>query len=115
MYHPSLEKAQSFKGRGRRIPVYRDLVADMETPVSAYLKIQNSGPSFLLESVTGGNQVARYSFIGTGPSNLITTQGGPGEDPLQPVEPTVRAKAESIRPSQHGILDQGTKISGGLQ
>ena len=46
------------------IPVVRELPADLETPISAYLKLAGSGPSFLLESVTGGEQVARYSFIG---------------------------------------------------
>jgi anthranilate synthase component 1 len=46
------------------IPVARELPADLETPISAYLKLAGTGPSFLLESVTGGEQVARYSFIG---------------------------------------------------
>jgi anthranilate synthase component 1 len=46
------------------IPVVRELPADLETPISAYLKLAGTGPSFLLESVTGGEQVARYSFIG---------------------------------------------------
>ena len=46
------------------IPIIRELPADLETPVSIYLKLAGEGPSFLLESVTGGEQVARYSFIG---------------------------------------------------
>lgn len=46
-------------------PIVRELPADLETPVSLYLKTAGPGPSFLLESVTGGEQVARYSFIGT--------------------------------------------------
>lgn len=45
-------------------PVIRTLPADLETPVSVYLKLAGRGPSFLLESVTGGEQLARYSFIG---------------------------------------------------
>lgn len=48
-----------------RIPMIRELPADLETPISVYLKLSGSGPSFLLESVTGGEHVARYSFIGT--------------------------------------------------
>jgi anthranilate synthase component 1 len=48
------------------IPITRELPADLETPVSVYLKLAGSEPSFLLESVTGGEQVARYSFIGVG-------------------------------------------------
>ncbi len=45
-------------------PVIREMPADLETPVSVYLKLAGQGPSFLLESVTGGEQLARYSFIG---------------------------------------------------
>ncbi len=48
-----------------RIPVVRPLPADLETTISVYLKLSGEGPSFLLESVTGGEQVARYSFVGT--------------------------------------------------
>jgi anthranilate synthase component I len=47
------------------IPIVRELPADLETPISVYLKLAGKGPSFLLESVTGGEHVARYSFLGT--------------------------------------------------
>jgi len=47
-----------------RIPIVRELPADLETPISVYLKLAGYGPSFLLESVTGGEYVARYSFLG---------------------------------------------------
>jgi anthranilate synthase component 1 len=47
------------------VPVVRELSADLETPISAYLKLAGNSPSFLLESVTGGEHVARYSFLGT--------------------------------------------------
>jgi len=49
-------------------PLVRELPADLETPVTVYLKLARQGPSFLLESVTGGEQLARYSFIGVHPS-----------------------------------------------
>lgn len=49
------------------VPVIRELPADLETPVSVYLKLSGAKPSFLLESVTGGEQLARYSFIGVNP------------------------------------------------
>jgi anthranilate synthase component I len=49
------------------ITVVRELPADLETPVSVYLKLAGHGPSFLLESINGGEQVARYSFIGVNP------------------------------------------------
>ena len=58
------------------IPVYRVFAADLETPVSVYIKLMDShGPSFLLESVEGGEQVGRYSFVGINPSGTITLRG----------------------------------------
>jgi anthranilate synthase component I len=57
---------------GTRIPVYREILADLETPVSAYLKVAQGQPvSFLLESVEGGERWARYSFIGAGVAGSI--------------------------------------------
>ncbi len=53
------------------IPIIRELPADLETPVSVYLKLRGRGPSFLLESITGGEQVARYSFIGVNPGQAF--------------------------------------------
>src|SRR5690606_14225194 len=50
---------------GRLLDVYREVLADLETPLTAYLKIAGH-PAFLLESVEQGERVARYSFIGTG-------------------------------------------------
>ena len=71
------------------VPVYREITADLDTPVSAYLKVARPPYSFLLESVEGGERIARYSFIGTDPYDVIRT--GPGEshgatDPLTHVE-----------------------------
>jgi anthranilate synthase component 1 len=57
-------------------PVVRELPADLETPVSVYLKLAGQGPSFLLESVTGGEQLARYSFIGVNPSRAYLLRAG---------------------------------------
>jgi len=72
MYKPTLERVEEMAGQGNLIPIHRDLPADMETPVSIYLKLQDEGPCFLLESVSGGEQVARYSFIGVRPRGLVT-------------------------------------------
>ncbi|MGN6562028.1 MAG: hypothetical protein ACTHMU_05145, partial [Thermomicrobiales bacterium] len=50
------------------VPIAREVLADLETPVSAYLKVAGqSGYGFLLESVEGGERIARYSFIGADP------------------------------------------------
>lgn len=64
--------------RQRRIrvkPVVREIHADLETPISIYMRLANERPSFLLESVTGGEQVARYSFIGVEPSKAYVLRG----------------------------------------
>jgi len=82
MYYPTLEDVNKLKGKGNLIPVYRELVADLETPVSAFIKINRGGNSFLLESVEGGERLARYSFIGTEPYKTITTKGEENIDPL---------------------------------
>ncbi len=82
MYHPTLEEVKELKAQGNMVPVYRELVADLETPVSAFLKINRGGYSFLLESVEGGERVARYSFIGTEPYKTVSTYGKDNIDPL---------------------------------
>jgi len=60
-------------------PVFRELSADLETPVSVFLKLRNSGPCFLLESVEKGEQLGRYSFIGTNPSVVLKSSGNRAE------------------------------------
>ena len=77
MFYPSFEEImqlqaedrETMQGDARRplLPFYCDILADMETPVSAYCKTAQTPYSFLLESVSGGVQVARYSFIGIDP------------------------------------------------
>ncbi|MCE5259444.1 MAG: hypothetical protein LLG44_10405 [Chloroflexi bacterium] len=52
-------------------PLVRELPADVETPISVYLKLRGLGPSFLLESVEGGEHIARYSFIGAQPRAIL--------------------------------------------
>ena len=83
MYHPTLAEIKNTKWDGNLIPVYREIVADMETPVSAFLKINRGGNSFLLESVEGGQRLARYSFIGTEPYRDFTIRAKDKTDPLK--------------------------------
>lgn len=67
-----------FLGRakpGKLISVYREVMADMETPVSAFKKIDDGGNAFLLESVEGGERIARYSFLGVRPRCMIKSKG----------------------------------------
>ncbi len=83
MYYPTLEEIKKGKKDGNLVPIYCEIVADLETPVSAFLKINRGGRSFLLESVEGGERLARYSFIGTEPYRLLTTRAEDKADPLQ--------------------------------
>ncbi|MCX6010904.1 MAG: anthranilate synthase component I [Chloroflexi bacterium] len=76
MYSPTLEEVKKLKKQGNLVPVYREIKADLETPVSAYLKIAHGNYSFLLESVEGGERLARYSFLGTEPAMVLTTNNG---------------------------------------
>ena len=74
MLYPDIKKFHALCKRGNLIPVYREILADLDTPVSAFLKIGGS-PSFLLESVVGGEKWARYSFLGSNPSKIIRGWG----------------------------------------
>ena len=74
-YYPSLEEFKEKAKEGNLIPVYSEILADMETPVSAYKKIGKNKSSFLLESMEGGEKWARYSFIGVDPAMVFKSKG----------------------------------------
>ncbi len=71
MYTPSREEFVAAAARGNLIPVYRELLADGDTPVSAYAALGGGEHSFLLESVVGGETWAAYSFVGVAPRALV--------------------------------------------
>src|SRR4051812_45098018 len=75
MYSPKLDEFQKLATQGNLIPVTRRLLADIETPLSAYRKIRGAGESFLFESVEGGEHIGRYSFVGCNPRALIPQSG----------------------------------------
>jgi anthranilate synthase component I len=100
---PSRDEVKTLFAQGDLVPVYRTLLADLETPVSVYVKLAQMGHiSFLLESVEGGEQVGRYSFLGVNPKGVIVSRNGqvtrtlhgktetfalaPDQDPLHIVE-----------------------------
>jgi anthranilate synthase component 1 len=103
--------------------ILREIPADLETPVSLYLKLRGQGPSFLLESVEGGERIARYSFIGVAPRARYCLQNGvvqvtqgaaqrevklaPGEDPTRFMQ------AEMTR-FPAGSLPNAPRFTGGL-
>ena len=115
MYSPSKEAFLEKAKQGNLIPVYREIVADQETPVLVYERLRSAMreageklPSFLLESVDGGEHIARYSFIGCGPREVITAVGrkveiassGGDREQLDDVDPldVLKQRMEHFRP-----------------
>ena len=87
--------------RGNLIPVTRRILADLETPLSAYRKIRGAGESFLFESVEGGEHIGRYSFVGCNPRAIIRQTGNRIE---------VRENGKSTE-----SLSVGTDVKDGLE
>lgn len=73
-YFPRMGEFKKIARRGNLIPVYREIIADTETPVSACMKLNQNDNCFLLESVEGGEKWARYSFIGVNPSVIFKSK-----------------------------------------
>ncbi len=79
MIKPDKKTFLKLAKKGNIVPVYCDLLADLQTPVGAFLKISKSSKyAFLLESVEGGEKWARYTFLGASPSLVIKTSGKNG-------------------------------------
>ena len=81
MIYPSKDEFIKLSNKYNMIPIYLEVAADMETPVSAYYKICTSHKnaanySFLLESVEGGENIARYSFLGSKPHSVLIQKNG---------------------------------------
>jgi anthranilate synthase component 1 len=90
-YRPSFEEFTALAARASLVPVYRQLVGDTLTPVSAFCKIQEGEWAFLFESVVGGERLGRYSFLGAGP--FLRFQAWGDRVVLQPA----RGPAEELR------------------
>ena len=76
MVHPAYDEFVRLSARGLAVPVYREIFADFDTPVSAFSKIDDGRYAFLLESVEGGEQWGRYSFLGSRPEAVFRAQKG---------------------------------------
>lgn len=72
---PTPDEVHELSARGNLIPIYAELPTDLETPVSLFLKLSGSEPSFLLESVEGGERIARYSFLGVRVREALVLKG----------------------------------------
>jgi len=120
MITPSLEDFKRLANRGNLIPIFEEIHYDLETPISAFRKIDDGKSSFLLESVEGGEKWGRYSFLGSGSSHLFRSKGeefeilkngevfrkGKVKDPLQALEDFMR--------NYHPVLhDDLPRFSGG--
>ncbi|HXF91147.1 MAG TPA: anthranilate synthase component I [Nitrospiraceae bacterium] len=75
-YSLDLDEFRALAGQGNLIPLYREILADYETPVSAFAKIDHGPSAYLLESVEGGENWARYSFLGSGSPVVIREDRG---------------------------------------
>ena len=76
MYYPDKQEFRKLAKKGNLIPVYKEISADIDTPVSCFLKIDDGKSySYLLESVEGGEKIARFSFLGSDPSLIFKSKG----------------------------------------
>lgn len=75
MYYPAFKEFKKLASAGNLIPVYREILADMETPVSALRKLGGRPHVFLLESVEGGEKWGRYTFLGSDPRIIYRVRG----------------------------------------
>ena len=72
---PTREEFRTLASQGNLVPIFAELAADLDTPLSAFLRLRPGPYSFLLESVEGGEKWARYSFLGTDPHLVFTAKG----------------------------------------
>lgn len=75
-YSLNLDEFRSYAKQGNLIPLFREILADHDTPVSAFAKIDHGPSAYLLESIQGGEKWARYSFLGSGSPLLIYEDRG---------------------------------------
>jgi len=75
MYSPSFQTFERLAQEGNLIPVYREILADTETPVSVLMKLRSKSHAFLLESVEGGEKWDRYTFLGVDPRVIFRVKG----------------------------------------
>ncbi|GIW45433.1 MAG: anthranilate synthase component I [Candidatus Binatia bacterium] len=76
MFEPSYAEFCTLAGKGTAVAVTREILADLETPVSAFLKLDDGGDAFLFESVEGAEKWGRYSFLGIRPAGVLSAKEG---------------------------------------
>jgi anthranilate synthase component 1 len=94
---PSLDEIKKLQSQGNVIPVYKSVIADFLTPVSAFLKLEKDrSHAFLLESVEGGERIARYSFLGGDPFLVKRYKDGQPANFMQDLRATM-ARFKSVK------------------
>ena len=90
MYYPDIKTFKILAKKSNIVPVFKEMLTDLETPVSAFLKIsEDAEHAYLLESVEGQEKIGRYSFLGVDPSHIFKSSGNkitfytPGQDTKQ--------------------------------
>lgn len=125
MHQPTIDQFMALSQQGNSIPVSRVIMADLETPVTAFMKLANNDPhAFMLESVEHGEKLGRFSFIGFNPSHRFISRGNTlteyhdgnetthtvkrGEDPLHYLEQFTKrfqpAPVENMPPFYGGLV-----------
>ena len=125
-YYPNFDEFLKLAGKGNTIPVYRQLLADALTPVTAYQRLAHPpgfapcNNAFLLESVVGGERIARFSFIAADPEATfiargpnITIRGIRGEDNIESNDPLGELK-NMLKPYQPVHLPNLPRFCGGI-
>lgn len=112
---PGPREYESLLRQGNLVPVSCEVVADLETPISAFLKLRDLPNAFLLESVEGGERLARYSFLGACPRLVISYRGGGVRvgDREQP-GPLLARVRELLRPYRPVRSPDLPRFTGGL-
>ncbi|MGB0372366.1 MAG: anthranilate synthase component I [Opitutales bacterium] len=121
----SFEEFAAHAKTNNLIPIYVDLMADSLTPVSAYARLRDleNSPSFLLESVTGGENVSRYSFLGSRPRKIFTVfeertriweKGGATSEVETPADPLDLIEAEMAQYNLLKVPDMPPFIGGAV-
>jgi anthranilate synthase component 1 len=107
LYYPDEKKFKTLSKKGNLIPVWREILADLETPVSAFIKLGQGKFSYLLESVEKGEQLGRYSFLGSDPVLVFKSKG-------ERIEIIRQGKSEILR-VEKDPLDALKKIMAGYK
>src|SRR6476620_8111830 len=81
----SLGQAKRLSGHADTIRLRATRPADLETPIGAFLRLDDGHPAYLLESVEGGERLGRYSFLGVGPRRLLEVRDGRARTQTRPV------------------------------